>query len=65
MGRFFGMITRVALWAASGAALGYIGVMVYEMAFTGGALTMSSAHALSGGTIGLAVGGVVGFFQKG
>ena len=46
MGRLMGMITRVAMWGAFGAALGFAGVVIYQVAFTGGALK----HSFSSGT---------------
>lgn len=66
MGRLTGMIMRVAIWGAFGAALGFAGVAIYQIAFTGGAV----AHSFSSGTahmaavIGLIAGGIVGFFRR-
>lgn len=64
MGRFFGMILRVAIWTASGAALGYVGMMVYEMAFMHGVLNLTSTHAMTGATAGAAIFAVIGFFKR-
>jgi len=64
MGRLFGMITRVGVWAVFGAVVGFVVVLVYEMAFTGGTLSFGSPHAQAAGGIGLLVGGVIGFFRR-
>jgi hypothetical protein len=66
MGRLVGMITRVAMWAALGAAVGFIGALAYQMGFKGGALdhVFSSIGARSAAGIGLVIGGVIGFFRR-
>lgn len=64
MGRLIGMLTRVAIWAAVGAGIGYIGVMGYEMAFKSGTLQAYSRNAGFGGSAGAVVGAVLGFFKK-
>lgn len=66
MGRLVGMITRVGMWAGFGAVLGFAGVAIYQMAFTGGSLqyAFSSVTAQSAAGIGLIVGGIIGFVKR-
>ena len=66
MGRLFGMIMRVAVWAASGAALAFVGMLFYQAFTEGGPMAIklkfdTSATSVS---IGAIVGGVIGFFKR-
>ena len=67
MGRLFGMIMRVAVWAASGAALAFVGMLFYQAFTEGGpmAIKIEFGRSASVASIGAAVGGVIGFFKRG
>lgn len=64
MSRLIGMITRVAVWGASGGVAGLVLVFLYELGFKGGALNFTSPNAMTGAGAGAVIGGVVGFFRR-
>lgn len=66
MGRLFGMIQRVAVYGVFGAAVGYVGVAIFQVLYVGGPLqqSFSSGDAKIGALAGLVLGAIVGFVRR-
>ncbi|GEM_PF-4202109 len=66
MGRFMARLIQAGTHAAMGAAVGAVGVVVYQMAFTGGALShrFSLDAAAKGAAVGLILGALLGFSRR-
>jgi hypothetical protein len=60
MKRLFDMVLRVVMWGAAGAVIGFVGTMMFQMAFQSGALELKSTKHFLGGQIGAAIGMGVG-----
>ena len=72
MDRLFGFILHFGGWAALGAGIGYIGVVIFLMAFTGEALGTSGGFETAfthqntkvGAIVGVVIGLVLGYRNR-